>query len=575
MKDPVLREIVQNALDTITDEVGVFSARSAYSPFVNQSGEIATAIFDPQGRLVAQTKRGLAHASAVRIGQRELLKDWPLDSMEDGDAFVFNDHFRGGIHPTDVMVFRPIFHDGRVAFIYGAMMIVSDLGGLSAAGLPANATECFHEGLMIPGVRLYQRGQPNRDVVAMIEANSRTPRRVMGDIRALVAGGNMAALRMLELIEKYGYADLTGIIEELMDRSETLTRQGIDRIPDGSYEGSYIVEEDGIVPDKSYTIRARITVRGGDIEFDFAGSDPQARGAVNSSFSQSLSGVVFALLCYLDDEIPMNEGFYRPIEVKLPLGSIVNPRYPAACNIRIGTVQAIVDSIIQAFAPAFPDRVQAPGGTPHSLLAAGRHPKTGEMWAFLDPHFGPCGARSTKDGVDCMPDPLFAGQSGYGRNIETYELEFPVRYERFEVWRDSGGPGKWRGGCGLIKEVTFLADNDLTVRAVDRCRIPPQGLAGGKPGKGGGWIVNRGRTDEWSPPPKQTNIRVGAGTMVTQLVSGGGGFGSPDERAPELVARDVREGYVSLESAARDYRVVIDRATGGVDMDATLQLRKS
>jgi N-methylhydantoinase B len=147
MKDPVLREIVQNALDTITDEVGVSAARSAHSPLSTSPEKIATAIYDPEGRLVAQTKRGLAHASAVRIGQRELLKDWPLDSMKDGDAFVFNDHFRGGIHPTDVMMFGPIFHDGRVVFIYGAMMIVSDLGGLSAAGLPANATECFHEGL--------------------------------------------------------------------------------------------------------------------------------------------------------------------------------------------------------------------------------------------------------------------------------------------------------------------------------------------------------------------------------------------------------------------------------------------
>jgi N-methylhydantoinase B len=574
MKDAVLREVVQNALDTIADEVGVFAARSAYSPFVNQSGEIATGIFDLQGRLVAQTKRGLAHASAVRIGQRELVKDWPLEVMEDGDAFVFNDQFRGGIHPTDVMVFRPIFYKGRVAFLYGGMMIVSDLGGLSAAGLPANATECFHEGLIIPAVRLYRAGQPNTDVVSMIEANSRTPRRVMGDIRALVAGGNMAAARMLELIEKRGYEQLLGIIEELMDRSEKLTRQGIEQIPDGSYQGSYVVEEDGIVPDKSYMVRATITVRGSNIKFDFTGSDSQARGAVNSSYSQSLSGVVFALLCFVSPDIPMNEGFYRPLELELPLGSIVNPRYPAACNIRIGTVQAIVDSIIQAFAPVFPDRIQAPGGTPHSLLAAGRNPKTGEMWAFLDPHFGPCGARSTKDGVDCMPDPLFAGQSAYGRNIENYELEFPVRYERFQVWTDSGGPGKWRGGCGLVKEVTFLTENDLTVRAVDRCRIPPQGLAGGKPGKGGGWIINRGRADEWNPPPKQTNIRVAAGTMVTQLVSGGGGFGDPLERKPELVAQDVQERHVSLESAARDFGVVIDRATGRVDFEATKRLRE-
>ncbi len=573
MRDAVLREIIQNGLDTLAQEVGAFAARSAYSPFVNETPEIAAAIFDRDGRLVAQAKRSLMHLSAVRIALRELIKDWPLEKMNDGDAFVFNDHFRGGIHPTDVMVFKPIFYNGELAFFYGSMMIVSDLGGLSAAGLPANATECFHEGLIIPAVRLYLSGELNEDVARLIQANSRTPQRVMGDIRALVAGGNMAAARLAELVEKYGTEDLMAIIEELMSYSERLTRQGIEEIPDGTYQGSYVVEEDGVVPEKTYTVKVRITIDGSKCRVDLSGSDPQARGAINSSYSQSLSGIVFALLCYLGAEIPMNEGFYRPIEVEIPLGTIVNPKYPAACNIRIGAVMAIIDSITQAFSAIYPDKILAPGATPHVAIAAGRYPGRDEMWSLLDPLFGPGGARSVKDAVDAMAHPLFE-QSAYGRNIENYEIEYPIRYERFGLWTDSGGPGEWRGGCAIQKEIRLLVDANLTVRIVDRAILPPLGLAGGGAGRGGGWIIDRGEPTQWSPPPKQTNIFVQAGSTLTMLVSGGGGYGDPFKRDPQLVARDIEDGFVSVEGAARDYGVSIDPDTGKVDAAATNSLRR-
>jgi N-methylhydantoinase B len=571
-RDPVLREIVANALETLATELGAFSARSAYSPFINQLPEIATGIFDRQGRLITQAKHSLAHASAVRIAEREMLKRWPLESMEEGDAIVFNDQFRGGIHPTDVMIFSPIFYRGEVVFMYGAMMIVSDLGGLSAAGLPANATEVFHEGLVIPPVRLYRRGGLNPDVAELIASNSRTPVRVMGDIRALVAGGNLAASRLPEMLDKYGKEELLAITEELMDYSERLTRQGIERIPDGVYHGSYVVEEDGIVPDKSYEVKLTMTVEGSNCRLDFTGSSPQTRGAVNSSYSQSLSGVVHALLSFLNPNIPFNEGLYRPLEVVFPLGSIVNPKYPGACNIRIGAVAAIVDCIFDCLGQAFPDERQAPGGIPQTFMAAGKFPNSDEMWSLLDPHFGPCGARALRDGVDMMPDPLFGGQTAYGRNIENYEAEYPVRYERYAVWPDSGGPGRWRGGATMVKEVTFLTEADLTTRAVDRCKIPPQGLMGGKPGKGGGYLINRGRPDQWKPANKQTNIRIAPGTSLTMTISGGGGFGDPMLREPERVAADVEEGLVTIEGAARDYSVVINPTTGKPDLAATKRL---
>lgn len=561
-RSPVERELLQNALETIADEVGAVAARNAYSPFVNQSSGIASAFFDGSGRLIAQTRGGEFHCSAVRVGLQCLLEDIPASSMEEGDSFILNDHFRGGIHPTDVMVLKPLFVDGRPAFFHGALMIVSDLGGVSAAGLPGTATECFHEGVMIPGIHLYRAGQPNDDVFRLIESNSRTPKRVLGDVNAMVAAGNVAETRMRELADKYGLDELVRLIDDLLDYGERMARDAISAIPDGTYEGTYLVEDDGIVMDKSYWIRVKVIVQGSGITVDLTGTDGQARGAVNSSYSQSLSGILHALRYYIGADVPMNEGLYAPIEVVLPLGSIVNPKFPAACNIRIGAVQATIDSIWQGFSAAFPDRVQAPGGTVHSLIAAGQHATSGEPWVMLVPHFGTGGARPTLDGVDCDPNSMFSGQQGaYGGSMEVLEAEYPLRHEYFRVWTDSGGPGKYRGGTALEKEVTFLGPADLTTRVVDRCAVPPAGLAGGRPGRGGGWVINRGRDDEWVPAVKATNIAIEGGTTVTMRMSAGGGYGDPSDRDINDVVRDVRAGLVSLSGALEDYGVVVDPAT--------------
>jgi N-methylhydantoinase B len=572
VRDPFLPEIIHNALRGIADEAGLFSARSAYSPFVNTSPQIAAGLFDAQARPIAQTDSALIHVSAVQRMLPEVLKDFPPETLLPGDALIINDHFRGGIHPTDVAVFTPIFYRGKLAFFHGAMMIVSDLGGMSNGGLPANATEIFHEGLVIPPVKLYKEGVPNPDVHRMISSNSRTPARVLGDIRALVVGGNMAGPRLIELCDKYGYEQVSEIIEELLDYTERLTRQGIERIPDGVYTGSYIIEDDGIDAGKHFKVQVTVTVEGSHIKLDFTGTDPQARGPINSSYSQSLSGVVVALRFFLDPDIPLNEGFYRPIEVVFPHGTLVNPRYPAAANARFAVVQSIMDSINQALAAARPDKTMAPSGCPHVFTLTGLHPQTNEFWSMLDVHMGVLGARAGKDGIDGLP-PLLNATPGYMRNAEHYEWEYPVLYDYFAFRPDTAGPGQWRGSSGMIKHVTFDSDADLTVRAVDRCNLPPQGVAGGKPGGPGGWVLNEGRPDERKLPMKQTNLRIHKGDTLTMYVSGGGGYGDPFSRDPTLVARDVKMGLVSAEGAARDYAVAVD-ADGQVNAAATQALRR-
>jgi N-methylhydantoinase B len=572
MRDPILAEIVKNALLMVAQEAGIRAARSAGSTFVSQSAEVACALFDDQARVIAQTEIGQMHVSALRGMLKSVLEDHPPETLEDGDVLVTNDPFRGGIHPTDLGAFRPIFHDGRPVFYCGVMMIVSDLGGMSAGGLPATGTECFHEGLMIPPLKLYRAGILDAAMSGLIRANSRTPGKLAADIGALAAGTNIAAQRMDELVRKYGHARLMEIIEELLDYSELLARQGIANIPDGVYRGSYTVEEDGVEPGRAHEVRVTVTIEGSQCRFDFTGTTPQARGAINSSASQSLSCVLFALRCFLDPDIPTNEGVYRPISVELPKGSLVNAAYPAACNLRLATGQAVIDAVFHALSQAFPEKTVAGAATVHTVNIQGQRPGGGGMYSMLDITMGAGGGRAGSDGVDGIPFIFFAG-GGYDRNVEAYEWQNPVRYHEFRLAPDSAGPGQWRGGSGTIKQLEFLTDAEITVRATDRCLIGPQGVAGGQPGRGGTWTLNRGTDDELALPPKKTNHRVKAGDVLTATVPGGGGFGDPFARDPALVAGDVRTGLVSIADAARSYGVAFDAATGAVDQGATSALR--
>jgi N-methylhydantoinase B len=572
MLDPVLCEIVKNALLMVAQEAGIRAARSAGSTFVSASAEVACALFDGTGRVIAQTEFGQMHISALRSMLQAVLEDHPPETLNDGDILVTNDPFRGGIHPTDVGAFRPIFHDGKAAFYCGVMMIVSDLGGMSAGGLPANATECFHEGLMIPPSKLYNAGELDIGLARMIRANSRTPGKLAADIDALAAGGNVAAVRMGELVAKYGFDHFMAIIEELLDYSERLVRLGIAQIPDGVYRGSYTVEDDGVDLDKSFEVIATVTIDGSDFRVDFTGTAAQARGPINSSYSQSLSCVLFVMRCFLDPEIPMNEGLYRPIHAYFPPGSLVNVSYPAACNLRLAAGQAIIDALFHAFAQIYPDKTMGGAATVHTVNAHGLQIGGERMYSMLDIIMGACGGRPGADGVDGIPFIFFAS-GGYDRNVEAYEWQNPVRYHRFELLPDSAGPGEFRGGSGSIKEIEFLTETQLTVRGTDRCKVKPEGVAGGQAGRGGDFILNRGQADEVVLPAKKTNHRIKAGDILTYTVPGGGGFGDPLTRDPQRVASDVRSGLVSVGEAGRAYGVVIDPATGFVNEAATAERR--
>lgn len=581
--DAITMEIVRSALNNISAEMGTAVVRGGYSTSIKEGGDASNAIFDAAGRLVAQSdSTPLLHLCSLRPSLAEVIRDFPVETMRDGDVYLTNDPFRGGIHSNDILLFKPVFHEGKPVFFTGTLIHVADVGGMSAGGLPANATEIYHEGLVLPPMRFHEAGIPNRTLITVLTANSRTPDKLMGDLEALLGGVNVGAQRLKGLIAKYGIDRLCRIIDALIDYAERRTRQEIAGLRPGVYEGSFAIDDDGIEPRPGgFVVRVKITIDDSKFLVDFTGTDKQAKGAINAAVSQTMSGVLFALRCLIDPTIPLNDGCYAPIEMILPPGTLVNPDMPAAVNSRVATIGAVTDAILDAMSKVYPEKGVAASCSVHVSTPTGRDPKTGRPWIFIAAINGGGGARSGKDGVDCAGGPLIIqGFGGAGTPTESLEMEYPILVERVEMWRDSGGAGKWRGGVGSLRDIRILDDGMVTARIADRSIFPPRGIHGGSAGRGGQWIVNRGTPDEKVLPPKVTNFPIKAGDVLTMAGSGGGGVGDPFERDPGEVLNDVREHKVSIKAAREQYGVAIRGAPGEealalIDEEETRRLRQA
>jgi N-methylhydantoinase B len=572
--DAVTAEVVRNALSVAAQEAGVMVIRASHSTFIQESADASTALLDARGRLVSQsTATTLMHAASLRESCRWLLHDVGPETMRPGDVFAQNDPFKGGIHANDIAVLRPVFGpDGSGPHYFaGTIIHVADLGGGYAGGVAATAQDMFAEGMNLPPVRLYRGGEPEEIVWKLLENNSRTPDKVIGDIRALVSGVNVMARRVEEMIEKYGIDGLAQHVDEYIEYTEARMRNELAKLPAGVYRGSFTIDSDGVTPDRTYEVHVEITLTGdGSIELDFTGTSPQAAGAINASFSQALSGVLFAVRCYVDATIPMTEGCFSPLRINFPAGTLVNPNKPAACGGRIVVVTAAMEAIVNALSAARPDQALASSGVVHLYALSGRQPGATSPWLVMALDFGGLGARATCDGPDATGSFVLGGR-GAVLQTEPFEAQYPVRIEHQRARADSGGPGRRRGGLGIDTAIRFLGDGELVVRG-DRMILPPPGIDGGEAGRAGYWRIQRadGRVDELAP--RQSHVRFRAGDVFLIGTSGGGGLGPAFEREPSLVARDVLERRVSVEGARRDYGVVVD-AAGHVDEPATARLR--
>ncbi|GAA2915061.1 hydantoinase B/oxoprolinase family protein [Streptosporangium fragile] len=550
----ITAEVLRNALVVAAEEASIVVVRSAYSTFIVEGSDASAAILDARGRLVAQSMATtLMNSMALKVALPELLADIPAGTMRPGDVFVLNDAYRGGVHTNDLLVYRPVFVSGAPAYFTATMIHVSDLGGLSAGGMAPLATDVFLEGLQLPPVRLATAHGLEPAIEAILRANSRTPDKVMGDVRALVAGTAVAAARIQALVAEYGPAGLARGVDDYLDYTEARTRAALSTLPAGRYEASYPIDDDGVDPATPHTVRVAVTLAPGTgAVLDFAGTGPQVPAAINSSASQSLAAAVFAVRCFLDPTIPMNDGCLRAIEVRLPPGSLLNARSPYPCGGRFVPIYAAMEAIFQALSDAMPDRAIAASGIlqPFSIAAV-----EAPYWIHLSYDFGGVGARQGKDGPDAT-----GVHFGIGRNsvpqVEPVETRCPLVVESVETVPDSGGPGRYRGGLSSRTVIRFLADAHVTTRG-DRLRNAPPGRSGGLPGRLGGFYRRRRDGSLERLPSKVNNARFTAGEAFVIETTGGGGIGSPLERPVEEVRADLDAGRVTPSGALADYGVVV------------------
>jgi N-methylhydantoinase B len=554
VEDAITGEIVRNGLVAAAEEASVVVVRAGHSAHIQEGADACAAVLDADGQLVAlSTATSLMHAASLRCSLPALLEDVPVATMTPGDVYALNDPYRGGIHANDILVFRPVFADGRVRFFAGTLIHVADVGGVSAAGLAALATDTFVEGLLLPPVHLARGGVPADDVLRIIGRNSRTPEKVVGDVHALIAGVNVIARRVEQLQERFGADAVARCAQRDIDDSERRMRASLAELPAGRYEGSFTIDSDGF-ESRAFEVRVAVTLDGvGSVDVDCAGTSPQAKGAINSSVSQTLSGIVYAVRCFADPSIAMNEGCFRPLRVNLPRGSLVNPEPPAACGGRLVTVCAATEAILQALAQARPDGAVAASSLIHVYALSGAWPD-GSTWLNLLYEFGGLGARVGADGPDAT-GAFFLGGRSVIPQVEPLEAQYPFVVRAARLLPDSGGPGTWRGGLGVETVVELLAPARLTVRGDRIGDHPPPGARGGEPGRPGSFSIERTDGTVEVLAARQTDVHLGPGDRFVLRTSGGGGLGPARDRDPDLVRDDVATGNVSRDGAARDYGV--------------------
>jgi N-methylhydantoinase B len=542
--DPVTLEIQWRRLVTIMDETDKTVIRTAFSTIIGESGDFACVMTDSQGRGLAQsTFSTTLFTVTLPRTVRFMLSEIPPETLEDGDVLITNDPWHGAGHLPDVCVATPVFRKGRLAAFVGTVAHLPDIGGHKGY---FNAREVYEEGLQIPPVKLYRAGEPNDDVFDIISSNVRTSKVVIGDLRGIVSAGIVGKRRLLEMMDDYDLGNLSVLADNILHRSEQATRRAIEAIADGEYTAE--LEADGY--DRPLKIRTRIAINGSEMLIDLAGSSEQFDyGAINCTLNATSGDTLIAMKSMLVPELPNNEGQFAPITVTAPEGSVFNCRYPAAVQARSVAVVHLHDAIYMALARAAPQLVHAGTGTFWAVVARGRDEAGEDFNVSLIPDGG-LGACGVKDGLACI---RFPG-NGSMAPAEVVENRAPILIFRKELTIDSAGAGKQRGGLGQAITLRCLSSTPITMTLrPNNMMFPPPGLSSGRDGPRGAMRISGDRS--YAAP-----VALVEGDEIEMVLPGGGGFGNPVDRNPDLVARDVSYGYVSKEAALAEYGVVVDSA---------------
>ena len=567
--DPITLEVVRNKLEDIAEEMELTLLRTSHSPIVKEALDASAALFDANAQQIAQATAAPIHLGMIIPAVRRLLELFPAETMKDGDAFVLNDPFDGGTHLPDLVVTVPVRVDGETIALATTITHHQEIGGRSPGSTPMNATELLQEGLVIPPLKLYDAGEPNETLLAMIARNVRVPETVLGDLRGQIAACELGRRRIVQLASRYGKAQLMVCAKELLDRAELLTRAELLQIPDAAYEFTDYLDNDGVDLKKRVRIHARVSITGSDFEVDLRGSNPQVAGPINCVPASTISAVYYVLKVLVGPSIPNNAGCYRPVRLVLPEASVVNARAPAAVNGRAVVVRRLVDCMLGALAPAFQDRIPAASsGHPLVLTMGGRNPDTGDPYVTTEAGTGGMGARPGKDGLEAIQTDTSNAQNV---PVEALEMESPILVNYYRLRADSGGPGRFRGGLGLEKSIQVTKGSMHVSHRGERHYTAPWGLAGG-----GAGAMSRSELHDLDGGvqviPSKLDFDLVPGQTLRLWTAGGGGYGDPLERDEQAVLDDVRNGKVSLEAAKRNYGVVV--SDGFLDVEATAKERR-
>jgi N-methylhydantoinase B len=571
--DSVLVEVMKNELTSIGEEMGIAMHRTARSLIAREGSDFSTALVDAEGRLIAQGLTIGIHLGYIKGVMREVLAKFG-GNLRPGDIVVSNDPYWGMSHLPDIVLVAPIFWRGQLVAFSTIVAHHTDIGGRFAGGMGIACAELYEEGLRLPGVKLYEEGRPNHELLETIAANVRVPEDVIGDLQAQAVACRQGERGVQQVLDRYGLATFESCNEYLRRYSEQMIRKGIAAIPDGEYLYEEFFEDDGF-GGPGVRLKLTLKVHGDSVTADFTGCDPQVRSAINVPFTLTCASTYVAFRSALGADAPANQGLFAPIEVVAPAGCVVNPRFPAAVGARGMMLWRIIDMVFGALAQATPDKVYAAGdGGPSMVWGVwDSDPNEAPDVAFFGGGSSGWGGRPDRDGVDGV-NAMAIGGAAQSAPAEMVERELPVLLEGVGFVPDTGGAGKYRGSLSVYRRYRFLKNGRVSLRMC-RTESLPYGLCGGRDGTPARAVLFSNGNQIELPRRMLIETEVRAGDVLLYVHPGAGGYGDPMDRDPDRVLQDVLDRKFSPAYAERVYGVAVDLANGTVRKDRTVELRRS
>ena len=568
--DPVSIEIVRNALISAAVEMSIVLKRTAYNYIINEGQDFSVGLFNELGETLAQAPGLPEFVCDIPSAIHSIIDDiGGVERFEEGDIYLTNDPYANTFHVHDVNAIKPVFLAGELVGFSCVRAHWHDIGGASGAG-SLQATEVFQEGLILRSVRLYRAGKLNEDILRIIRENTRLPDGVLGDIRAQMGACRIGEQRYLEIVERFGISRFQSASRQILENGEQHAREALLRIPNGVYEAETCLDNDGVDLDRPLPVKVVVKVDEDRITIDVSGSAAWCVGPMhaNKNTTTSICRLVFKMLTTPTE--PANEGHFRMVSVIIPDESIFNAKRPQGTWPGFFALEALIDVVKRALAEAIPERVNADDyGKCTPAHIKGSYPD-GSIFFLADTEGGGWGAKPFEDGENAM---LFGDVRI--TPVELLESKYPVRLTQYRLRPDSGGPGHWRGGLGVIKDYLCLAPGMTLNAGLDRQVCPPQGVLGGQSSIGNRIVIKDADGQETVLPSKVTDYPVAQGQTISLQTAGGGGYANPSQRDHELVAHDVQLGLVSVCQARLAYGVVIDEESNSVQLEETNKLRES